>query len=310
MLLDISGNTFSTLGNSVPTRLFGPRELFGDSLLVHVDTTDYRNLFTTATGSTNVSLTGRSQVKRIDDISGKGRKFYYFTGQTALESTIITGSPFQETFTSTTFNQFTGSTFDTNKGVFGIDTGAIAGGNFTNNITMVSPFSSTRNIAPESAATACSYLTYFGASNALLGIGVGVGYSGTLPFGFVSQSNAPNNIIGFYVKSVNRFSFFTNPYLNKTIMLLGTISGNSYSIYVNNILITSGTMTGSIYPLSGAAAAGGFTLDTQANPGGPTNSLTKTHEGFISSTYTTPEQVNLLYNYFITKFKNKVGNYR
>jgi hypothetical protein len=311
MLLDISGNTFSTLGNSVPTRLFGPRELFGDSLLVHVDTTDYRNLFTTATGSTNVSLTGRSHVKRIDDISGKGRKFYYFTGSTAVESTIITGSPFQETFTSTTLNQFTGSTFDTNKGVFGINTGTIAGGNFQNNIIMVSPFSSTRNIAPESAATFCSYLTYFGANNAVLAIGVGINYISDSRFSFISQSfGSLTFTIDFYVKNVPRLRFTLSGYANKTFMLLGTISGNSYSIYINNILLSTGTMTGSIYPLNGVVGAGGFTLDTMMHPGGPTQSLTKTHEGFISSSYTTPEQANQLYSYFITKFKNKVGNYR
>ena len=308
MLLDISGNTFSTLGPSVPTRLIGPRELFGDSLLVHVDTSDYRNLFTTATGSTNVSLTGQSQVKRIDDISGKGSKFYYFTGATSLESTIINGSTIQETFTSTTINQYSGSSFDTNKGVFGIDSG-IPLVNQSTNIVMTSPFSVRNDIAPQSAATVCSYFTYLNNMTSTFNLGLSRQYQFNNNFGFLFTTTG--TFLQFHVKASSRFQLTPTPFIGKTIMLLGTITGNSYSIYINNNLITSGTMTGSIYPLTAqtAEASGGFLLDTLQNPLTINTTCSKTHEAFISSSYTTPEQAKLLYNYFITKFKNKVGNY-
>jgi hypothetical protein len=69
-------------------------------------------------------------------------------------------------------------------------------------------------------------------------------------------------------------------------------------------------MTGTIYPLTGGSpSAGGYWLDSFQGTNAQTTT-TKTHEGFISDSYTTPEQVKLLYNYFTTKFKNKIGNYR
>jgi hypothetical protein len=295
MLLDISGNTFSTLGPSVPTRLIGPRELFGDSLQVHVDTTDYRNLFTTNTGSTNVSLTGQSQVKRIEDISGKGRKFYYFSGSAngnAFESLSFLAP---ESFTSTTINQFSGSSFDTNKGV-------LYNGQFC------SPLNPTFVTAPQSAATVCFYGWYGGSQANQYVIGLGRSYSFSFAlFGFETHNS---NIFRFYTNSVLRFTGNSTPYVNKNIMLLGTISGNSYSIYINDNLISSGTMTGSLYPISASAGnSGGYALDADQSTYWFAGNST-TIESFISHSYTTPEQAKLLYNYFITKFKNKVERFR
>jgi hypothetical protein len=308
MLLDISGNTFSSLGSSVPTRLIGPREIYGDSLQVHVDTTDYRNMFSTATGSTNVSPTGKTHVKRIDDISGKGRKFYYFTGTSGIDgSYTINGTSFQETFTSTTLNQFSGSSFDTNKGVFGIDSYGTFGGS---NINMLSTLSYTALTAPDSAATVCSYAYWNTPINAALTLGLVRQYY--LLNSLIGFSNGNNtNVISFNVKQVTRFTFNATPYLNRTSMFLGTITGNTYYVYVNDTLITSGTMTGTVYPISGNLTnnIGGYFLDS-SQALSTNGTLSKTHEGFISHSYTTPEQVKLLYNYFTTKFKNKIGNYR
>lgn len=300
MLLDISGNTFSSLGNTVPTILVGPRQIYGDSLQVHVDTTDYRNMFSTATGSTNVSLTGQTQVKRIDDISGNGRKFYYFTGVSSVEGVTINGSTIQETFTSTTINQFSGSSFDTNKGVFGI-------GTTTSSITMISPLINTFVTAPNSAATLCSYLYWGGqvAGAPALGLNRGYSFQGLFNFG----QSTTSNILNFYIKNVSQFTFNISAYAQKTSLFLYTMTGNTYYFYINDTLITSGTMTSGVYPITGANNAGGYMLDCSLGSS-PAFTATKTHEGFISHSYTTPEQVKLLYNYFTTKFKNKIGNYR
>lgn len=300
MLLDISGNTFSTLGNTVPTRLIGPRELYGDSLQVHVDTTDYRNLFSTATGTTNVSPTGQTQVKRIDDISGKGRKFYYFTGVSMVEGVTINGSTIQETFTSTTINQFSGSSFDTNKGVFGIGTSS------SSNI-MISPLINTVVTAPQSAVTLCFYGYWNGQAAGSPGLGLSRAYSFQGLFGF--GQSVTSDILNFYIKNTSQFSFNGLIYAQKTSMFLVTITGNTLDVYVNNTLLTSKTMTGTIYPITGSNNAGGYCLDCSIGSS-PAFSAFKTHEGFISHSYTTPQQVNLLYNYFTTKFKNKRGNYR
>jgi hypothetical protein len=302
MLLDISGNTFSSLGSSVPTRLFGPREIYGNSLQVHVDTTDYRNLFTTATGTTNVPVTGQTQVRRLDDISGKGRKFYYFSGTTAQEGASLIDV---ERFSSTTLNQFSGSSFDTNKGVFGID-------NFPSvvslNKVMVSLLSFTAITAPDSAATVCFYGYWYGFQNytaSVIGLARQYYLLGPL-LGFGSANSSYDMF--FNVKGTIRSSFNAVAYAQKTSMFLGTITGNTYYWYINDILITSGTMTGAIYPISGGNNIGGYWVDSFQGTSARA-SLSKTHEGFISHSYTTPEQVKLLYNYFTTKFKNKRGNY-
>jgi hypothetical protein len=300
MLLDISGNTFSSLGSSVPTILVGPRQIYGDSLQVHVDTTDYRNMFSTATGSTNVSLTGQTQVKRIDDISGKGRKFYYFTGVSSVEGVTINGSTIQETFTSTTVNQFSGSSFDTNKGVFGI-------GTTNSSIVMISPLINTFVTAPDSAATLCFYSYWGGQSAGAPVFGLSRGYSLNPVFYFGQNNNS--TILNFYVKNVSRFTFNISAYAQKTSLFLATITGNTYYFYINDTFISSGTMTSGVYPITGVNSSGGYFIDC-ALASTPQFSGTKTHEGFISHSYTTPEQVKLLYNYFTTKFKNKIDNYR
>jgi hypothetical protein len=118
-----------------------------------------------------------------------------------------------------------------------------------------------------------------------------------------------SNIIYFYVNQIKQTTINATPYVTKTSMFLGTITGNTFYVYIDDKLITSGTMTGAVYPISGNTNIGGYFLDS-SQAGSIQGSQGKTHEGFISHSYTTPEQVKLLYNYFTTKFRNKRGNYR
>jgi hypothetical protein len=197
-------------------------------------------------------------------------------------------------------NQFSGSSFDTNKGVFGIGTNS-------NSITMISPLINTVATAPQSAATLCFYGYWNGqiAGSPVLGLNRAYSFQGLFGFGQSTSSD----IVNFTIKNVSQFSFNGLIYAQKTSMFLATITGNTLNVYANNTLLTSRTMTGAIYPITGANNAGGYFLDCSLGSN-PAFSAFKTHEGFISHSYTTPEQVNLLYNYFTTKFKNKIGNYR
>jgi hypothetical protein len=100
------------------------------------------------------------------------------------------------------------------------------------------------------------------------------------------------------------------PYLNSYQMFLFTITGNSYYWYMNNELFDSGTIGVGIvapnlfYPFTGFTASTGNYFSIEGISQGNTN----TCEGFIASEYTTSEQVSLLNDYFITKFKNKKGS--
>jgi hypothetical protein len=295
MLLDISGNTFSTLGNTVPTVIYTPPQILGTGIICWVDCTNYRNFYTSVSGSTNVS-TSSPITLRLEDISGQNRKFYSYTGLTTLEAQ----TPPSYSTTSSTVNIFSANTIDTNKG--GTQYG-------TTNLTSPANRSLSRNfIAPNSAATVCSYNWWEGQTNATYQLGFGMQYFLNLSwFGFNNIINTQN--ISFSIAGVSQFTFNGTPYINKTNMFLGTISGRTYYVYINNKLISSGTITSGItYPISGANAEGGFQIATTQGFA-PSSSNSVVFEGFISNSYTSPEQTNLLYNYFNVKYRGRIGRF-
>jgi len=95
-------------------------------------------------------------------------------------------------------------------------------------------------------------------------------------------------------------------------MWLFTITGSNYYWYMNGDLFDSGPLGAGIvapnlfYPFTGSTASTGNYLSIDGGAQGNYNPC----ELFIASEYTPPEQVKLLYNYFIVKFKNKIGRYR
>lgn len=58
MLLDISGNTFSSLGNTAPSIIYQPQQIFGTGLTIWYDFNDTSTLFSDSGATTNVQNTG------------------------------------------------------------------------------------------------------------------------------------------------------------------------------------------------------------------------------------------------------------
>jgi hypothetical protein len=217
--------------------------------------------------------------------------------------------------TGTSLNQFSGSSFDTNKGTLGVG-GAAA----SSLIELYTPFSGTRDIAPNSAVT----IGFYSFLNQIIPVHVGIGpnraATQVLNFGFTytgtSATNTQNSAAFFARTGTTNTSVRVSniksmtPYINYYQMFLFTITGNSYYWYMNNELFDSGTIGVGIvapnlfYPFTGFTASTGNYFSIEGLVQGDTN----TCEGFIASEYTTSEQVALLNNYFITKFKNKRGS--
>jgi hypothetical protein len=59
MLLDISGNTFSSLGNTVPTVIYTPPQILGTGMTIWYDLNDISTLFQVSSGTVNVSGSGQ-----------------------------------------------------------------------------------------------------------------------------------------------------------------------------------------------------------------------------------------------------------
>ena len=313
MLTDISGNTFSLLSNesskfNIPTITYNPKQLFGNDLFCWVDSTDYRALYTTTAGTTNISPTGNSVVNRMEDLAGtftgsnNSRKFYHFAG------TVV--SPVELSANSTS-NVWCGQTLDTNRGKLSYNTRQWYGhgGNFETSNPLNQLGKS------KSAATVC----FFGIVN-------GTGPGGTAQALGLSIANFSNGLIfgtrmtglqtyldfnvvnSSYTNSntVFRYNNFIN-YFNRNIMVLFTVTGNTFYAYINNDLISSGTMTNYNYPFTSTsfnnpwhiAYNTGFGLSPQAL------NLQATYESFIVDNYTTQQQVNLIYNYFRVKYKDR-----
>ena len=94
-------------------------------------------------------------------------------------------------------------------------------------------------------------------------------------------------------------------------MLTGVICGRTWDVYVNNRLISSGTLPSQVtYPFSATPLSqtpkilmsSGIDLSGVINKNITPRSI---WEGFIANSYTSPQQINLLYDYFRVKFKDR-----
>jgi hypothetical protein len=317
-MLDLNRNIKATVGNlSIPTRLFGPRELYGSKIITHFDTTDYKNYSLTTLTYVPIPQTGRTVIQAMFDISPQRRRYNY-TDTASQALNISESSNAWVRISATSVNQFSGSSFDTNKGTLGV-----GGANASSLIELFTPFSGTRDIAPNSAVT----IGFYSFLNQIIPVHVGIGPnrgaaapSQVLNFGFTytgtSATNTQNSAAFFARTGTTNTSVRVSniksmtPYINSYQMFLFTITGNSYYWYMNNELFDSGTIGVGIvapnlfYPFTGFTASTGNYFSIEGILQGNTN----TCEGFIASEYTTSEQVALLNDYFITKFKNKRGS--
>lgn len=344
MLTDISGNTFSALGptstNVLPTVTYNPKQLYGNDLYVWIDMTDWRNMYNSSTGSTNIPSTGcipatsatdpsnHTSVRRMEDMAGNfigntvgftgntfARKFYRFPGNISGNS-----SPSSDSLVTGATNLFNNNQIDTNKGYF---SGTAASVMLVHNPELAN---SINWLAPNSAVTVCSYFpqTNTGFSTSLAGIGFD--YSTIKWFGFF-QSNSSTLSFGIPVPNfstgqpssttitVATGGIFSALTLNTTIMLTSVICGRTADFYLNTTLLTSVTIPAAvIYPFS-ANVVSTFSQGGLQICAGDGNSSLRSHttarsvwEAFIANSYTSPQQINLLYNYFRVKFKDRSGD--
>jgi hypothetical protein len=324
---DLNGNilSISSIGTAIPRRTFTPRSLYGSTLLCHVDLTDYRNFLTIS--GTNPSLTEYTNVPFMTDISQYRRVF-----------SANTASP----FTSTTFNMFSGNTFDTNKGTL----------QFGTNSTHFSQIS-TPNTNPinQYGTTRVGTFCVFGVAPIISVLGIGA--NGAHIISFLSFSYFNVAFIGattarIYFNSVDYslrnattgITTFTIPFniTNGLTFTLCTFSANTettvFTTYMSNTVTSPdlkyvatntifnhpttgstsalpqgvggvpGTVTGVTYPISGAGGQIGWGVDTGVSfsLAGQTNS---TFESFYANSYTTEDQAKLIHEYMMIKFRNK-----
>jgi hypothetical protein len=311
MITDKNGNFFLNLGNNMPVRTFGPKELFGNNIEIHVDTTNPRDIFSNTGGTTNVNSSGFTVVNRLSDISGKNRHFYNYTAantNTALAKLTTTPGSFSA--------YFSGNTVDTNKGriIYSSSTYVLqcpTSPNVQSGGTGV--FSGT------SAFTVCSYsnvntsvlsaairfgINYQNYEVPATGIPlVGLGKAGT-------GQGLGNNCFQVFLKNV-AYTILTDmsQYYNTYHLYTLTVTGTTYSAYIDNNLVGSGTVSSpsTFYPLNGTNTAFRYN-QFYFNGGSAVNSIYgnsfPTAESFITFECASPEKVALLYEYFKRKYKN------
>ena len=87
-MLDISGNTFTSLRNTIPTVIYQPQQIFGTGLTIWYDFNDRTVLFTNTAATINVSAT--NDIIRYVRNKGTDRNYdltALFPSQTSLTST-------------------------------------------------------------------------------------------------------------------------------------------------------------------------------------------------------------------------------
>jgi hypothetical protein len=337
MLLDISGNSFTSLGatsiNLLPTVTYNPKQLYGNDLYVWVDMTDWRTMYNTTTGNTNISSTGcvaltgssdtnpnHTNVRRLEDLacnftgSNNSRKFYTWPQNAGLANINRSSALPADSGVTGTTNLFINNQIDTNKGFFSGFTF------FAHPIQVNSPIDF---LAPNSAVTICSYMPSNvlnpGSGNASI-VGLSISYYlNNTWFGFANAANSP--FTDFIIPTGSSQSFTriritsgitsSGDFFGKTIMLTGVICGRTWDVYINNKLISSGTLPSQVtYPFSAAPLieAPKILMSASIDLAGIAIKNTTPRsiwEGFIANSYTSPQQINLLYDYFRVKFKDR-----
>jgi hypothetical protein len=312
MITDKNGNFFLNLGNNIPVRTFGPKELFGSNIEIHVDGSSTRDIFSDTGGTTNVNSSGFSLVNRLSDISGKNRHFYNYNAantNTSLAKVTTTPGSFSA--------YFSGNTVDTNKGriVYSSSTYVLQCPTSVGGVQS----GGTGVFSGTSAFTVCSYSnvnTLVSAFAVRFGINyqnyevpatgiplVGLGKAGTVQgFG--------NNCFQVFLKNV-AYTILTDmsQYYNTYHLYTLTVTGTTYSAYIDNNLVGSGTVlsASTFYPLNGTNTAfryNQFYFNASSAVNTILGNTFPTLESFITFECATPEKVALLYEYFKRKYKN------
>jgi hypothetical protein len=327
---------------TLPTVTYNPKQLYGNDLYVWVDLTDWRTMYNTVTGNTNIPSTGcvpltgssdtnpnHTNIRRLEDMAGtftgsnNSRKFYAYFNASIGGPTPSTALPVSNTSSMTGTTQlFANNVLDTNKGFYSGSTYFTHTPDFTNTINF---------LAPNSAVTICMYMPQNVAGSTPSGQLIGLGFSYYLAgwFGFFTfggssplaglliptgnTSGGVQNVARVGATTAITASVANGGYFGKTIMLTGVICGSTWSIYINNELNSTGIVPPQVkYPFTTTTSAGGLGFSQNwafsSLPGATNLTNRKIWEGFIANSYTSPQQINLLYDYFRVKFKDIQGD--
>jgi hypothetical protein len=305
MITDINGNMFSNLGNNSPVRTFGPKELFGSNIEIHVDATNPRDIFSDTGGTINVNTTGTTVINRLNDISGNNRHFYNYSGTAQSQANAI----YNLTSGSSVFSA---NTLDTNKGK------VLRDPNINAAVGLLSPMSpgvggavGSYTIAPTSSLTVCTYINV--TSNPQAGgfaNQFGINYTssiGTYNFSLGQESNGGTSLVAWLKNTPYTILNNMTQYFGSYNMYTLTLSGYNFSVYINNTFITSRTVTSpsTFYPLGSITNFNynSFVFNAMMFSTGINKLPYSVAESFITRECASPEKIALLYEYFRRKYK-------
>jgi hypothetical protein len=294
MLLDISGNTFSALGNTAPTVIYQPQQIFGTGLTIWYDFNDRSVLFTNTAATINVSATNDI----IRYVINKGNNPNYnlislYPTQTSLTSNNSV-LPFKlndlNTNKNSNFISFTGGTGNSGFGVLG---------SISSNTTTTQPSAFTFSSAFRTHSSTSGLNTIIGGFHRNKVPYIVSTNSTTLNF-IALWSTAAQTSFSIPIAAGERYHYFT----------LTVNSSNTVNLIFNNLKYTGTTGT-NIFPIvSSTAPSDGLFLGRfylgyyQGNViTQRTNPNSEYLEIVISyNTILTDDQIYKLHQYYKTKY--------
>ena len=232
MLLDISGNTFSSFGNTAPTVIYTPPQLFGTGLTIWYDFNDNSTLFTNTGATTNVSTTNDI----IRYIKNKGNNSNYDLISSYPTTTSLTTTNAVLPFKPNDLNTNKNSNYVSFSGIVS-NSGFGPLASISANTTTTSAF--TFSSAFRTFGTTGGLLTIIGGFQSNKGVTIINSNGSTVTFTILWTSTLNTAISPIPIASGERYHAFT----------FTVDSNNNYNLIFNNLKYTGTTGT-NIYPIN------------------------------------------------------------
>lgn len=280
MLTDISGNTFSSLGNTAPTVIYQPQQIFGTGLTIWYDFNDKSVLFSDTGGTTNIQNSGQI----IKYVRNKGNNPNY--NLISIYPTAVSGTNQEvlvfkandlNTNKNSNFVSVTGPTNNTGYGpLISIST----------NTTTTEPSAFTISSAFRTYSNTGGLLTIIGGLHRNKGIpNITSTNATTLSFSILWSNTVNTTFSSIPIPSGERYHYFT----------LTVNSSNTITLIFNNLKYTGTTGT-NIFPIIPTTV-----LDAGINTGrfliGSYQGLSQTQKTNNNSEY---QEIILSYNTILT----------
>lgn len=296
MLLDISGNTFSSFVNTAPTVIYQPQQIFGTGMTIWYDFNDKSVLFSDTGATTNIQNSGQI----IKYVRNKGNNPNY---------NLISNYPTAVSGTTQEVLVFKANDLNTNKNSNFV---SLVGGG-TNNTgygPLTSISSNTTTTEPSAFTISSAFRTYSNTGGLLTIIGgfhrnKGVAYitstnATTVSFAILWSNTVNTTFSSIPIPSGERYNCFT----------LTVNSSNTVTLIFNNLKYTGTTGT-NIFPIISTTA-----LDSGLNTGKfalgfyqglsqtqKTNNNSEYQEVIVSyNTILTDDQIYKLHQYYRIKY--------